>query len=69
MAVNWDIIKGKWNQIKGDARIQWGKLTDDDMERIGGNKDKLVGTLQERYGWDKEEAERRADDFFAKHSS
>jgi uncharacterized protein YjbJ (UPF0337 family) len=69
MAVNWDIIKGKWNQVKGDARIQWGKLTDDDMERIGGNKDKLVGTLQERYGWDKEEAERRADDFFAKHSS
>jgi uncharacterized protein YjbJ (UPF0337 family) len=69
MAVNWDIIKGKWNQLKGDARIQWGKLTDDDMERIGGNKDKLVGTLQERYGWDKEEAERRADDFFAKHSS
>jgi uncharacterized protein YjbJ (UPF0337 family) len=69
MAVNWDVIKGKWNQIKGDARIQWGKLTDDDMERIGGNKDKLVGTLQERYGWDKEEAERRADDFFAKHSS
>jgi uncharacterized protein YjbJ (UPF0337 family) len=69
MAVNWDIIKGKWNQVKGDARIQWGKLTDDDMEQIGGNKDKLVGTLQERYGWDKEEAERRADDFFAKHSS
>lgn len=69
MAVNWDIIRGKWNQIKGDMRIQWSKLTDDDMERIGGNKDKLVGTLQERYGWDKEHAEREADSFMSKHSS
>lgn len=69
MAVNWDVIRGKWNQLKGDMRVQWGKLTDDDMERIGGNKDKLVGTLQERYGWDKEHAEREADTFMSKHSS
>jgi uncharacterized protein YjbJ (UPF0337 family) len=68
MAVNWDVIRGKWNQLKGDARVQWGKLTDDDMERIGGNKDKLIGTLQERYGWDKEHAEREADTFMSQHS-
>jgi uncharacterized protein YjbJ (UPF0337 family) len=68
MAVNWDVVRGKWNQLKGNARVQWGKLTDDDLEQIGGNKDKMVGTLQERYGWDKERAEREADSFFSKHS-
>lgn len=64
MAVNWDIIKGKWNQLKGDARIQWGKITDDEWDQIAGNRDKLVGTLQEKYGWAREEAEQRAERYF-----
>ncbi len=64
MAINWDVIEGKWNQLKGDARIQWGKLTDDDWDQIAGNKDKLVGKLQERYGWKREEAEKHANSFF-----
>jgi uncharacterized protein YjbJ (UPF0337 family) len=63
MAVNREIIKGKWNQIKGEARKQWGVLTDDDWDQIAGERDKLVGKLQERYGWAREEAERRADEF------
>lgn len=67
MAINWDVIKGKWNQIKGDARTQWGKLTDDDWEQIAGQKDKLVGRLQERYGWERERAEREANEFLDKH--
>jgi uncharacterized protein YjbJ (UPF0337 family) len=64
MTVNWDIIKGKWNQLKGEARMQWGKLTDSDWEQIAGQKDKLIGTLQERYGWSREEAEREVDEHF-----
>lgn len=64
MPVNWDVIKGNWNQLKGEARTQWGKLTDDDWDQIAGQKDKLVGKLQERYGWTREEAERRADEHF-----
>jgi uncharacterized protein YjbJ (UPF0337 family) len=63
MAVNKDIIKGKWNQIKGEARKQWGMLTDDDWDQIAGERDKLIGKLQERYGWTREEAERRSDEF------
>lgn len=59
--MNWDIIKGKWGQLKGAARTEWGKLTDDEWDQLGGNKDMLVGKLQERYGWAKEEAEKRAD--------
>jgi len=64
-AMNWDIIKGKWGEIKGEARKQWGKLTDDDWQEIGGEKDKLLGKLQQRYGWARDEAERRADDYFS----
>ncbi|MBI2816492.1 MAG: CsbD family protein [Acidobacteria bacterium] len=59
--MNWDEIQGKWNQMKGTVREKWGKLTDDDLERIAGNKDKLVGVLQERYGWEKERAQREYD--------
>lgn len=69
MAINWDIIKGQWNQLKGEARKQWGKLTDDDWDMIAGEKDKLIGRLQERYGWEREEAEREAQRFFDRHST
>jgi uncharacterized protein YjbJ (UPF0337 family) len=65
--MNWDVIKGKWNQLRGEARKQWGKLTDDDWEQIGGEKDKLFGRLQERYGWTKEQAEREAEQYFDRH--
>lgn len=62
--MNWDIIKGKWKELKGEARQQWGKLTDDDWQEVAGEKDKLLGKLQQRYGWSKDEAERRADEYF-----
>nr|PZN22281.1 MAG: CsbD family protein [Chloroflexota bacterium] len=67
MAGEWDILKGMWNQIKGDARNEWGKLTDDDWERIAGNRDKLVGRLQEHYGWNRMEAERKVDEWAGRH--
>jgi uncharacterized protein YjbJ (UPF0337 family) len=66
--MNWDVIKGRWNQLKGEARKQWGKLTDNDWEKIAGEKDKLLGKLQERYGWSRQEAERSADEYFSSRS-
>ncbi|MBK9941303.1 MAG: CsbD family protein [Kouleothrix sp.] len=65
--MNWDIIAGKWAQLKGEARTQWGKLTDDDWEQIAGKRDKLAGRLQERYGWTRENAEREVDAFFERY--
>jgi uncharacterized protein YjbJ (UPF0337 family) len=56
--MNEDILKGKWNQMKGSVKQWWGKLTDDDIQRIDGSYDKLVGKVQERYGYTKEEAEK-----------
>ena len=54
--MNDDILEGKWKQVKGNVRNWWGKLTDDDVDRIAGKSEKMVGLLQERYGWTKERA-------------
>lgn len=62
-----DIVKGMWKQLKGAARTQWGKLTDDDWEQIAGSKDRLIGRLQEHYGWDRQQAERDADEFMSRY--
>jgi len=61
--MNWDQVQGKWKQMKGSVKQQWGKLTDDDLEIIDGQKNKLVGRLQERYGITKEEASRQVQDW------
>lgn len=52
-----DMLKGAWKQLKGNVKKQWGKLTDDDMMQIDGNKDLLIGKLQERYGYSRTQAE------------
>ncbi len=66
MAVNWDIVKGKWNELKGEARKQWGDLADDDWEQIAGDRDKLIGMLQGYYGWEQKEAEQHVDEYFSR---
>ncbi|WP_324753581.1 CsbD family protein [Roseovarius sp. Pro17] len=65
--MNWDTIKGNWKQLTGEAKSNWGKLTDDDVTQAAGERDKLVGKVQERYGIAKDEAERQVDEFAAKH--
>jgi uncharacterized protein YjbJ (UPF0337 family) len=63
--MNQDVLKGKWNQLKGNVRRQWGKLTDDDVDQIQGDSEVLLGRLQERYGRTKEEAQREIDNWLA----
>jgi uncharacterized protein YjbJ (UPF0337 family) len=57
-AMNWDQIEGMWTQAKGKVKEQWGRLTDDELDIIAGKRDQLLGTLQRKYGWTKEQAER-----------
>lgn len=64
----WDQIAGNWKQFRGEVRKQWGKLTDDDMEQIRGERDKLVGKIQERYGIAQEEASRQLDEWERTHN-
>jgi len=61
--MNWDTIEGNWRQLKGKAREQWGKLTDDDLDRLGGKREQLVGRIQELYGISPDEAQRQVDDW------
>ncbi|MCA9208607.1 MAG: CsbD family protein [Planctomycetales bacterium] len=61
--MNWDQIEGKWKNFKGRARQQWGKLTDDDLDQAKGKREELAGRVQERYGYEKERAEREVDEF------
>ncbi len=59
----WDIVKGNWKQAQGQIKKNWGKLTDNDLMQIQGDRDKMVGKLQERYGWSRNDAETRLDDW------
>lgn len=61
--MNWDKIEGNWTQFKGKAKQQWGKLTDDDLNVIGGKRDQLLGRIQEAYGISKDEAEKQVQEF------
>jgi len=61
--MNGDTLKGQWHQLKGEIKNQWGKLTDSDIDQIEGNGEKLVGKLQERYGFAKDRAEEEFRNF------
>lgn len=60
--MNEDIVKGNWKQISGKIKEKWGKLTDDDLKTAEGNKDYLLGKLQEHYGLAKDKAEQNLKD-------
>lgn len=61
--MNEDILEGKWKQLRGAVRETWGELTDDELDQIAGKRDRLVGILQEKYGYTRDEVERRIDEF------
>jgi uncharacterized protein YjbJ (UPF0337 family) len=63
--MNWTQVEGKWDQLKGKIRTQWGKLTDDDIEGLAGKRDQLSGALVERYGIMKEQAEGQIDEWLS----
>jgi uncharacterized protein YjbJ (UPF0337 family) len=59
--MNWDQIQVNWMQFKDKIANNWAKLTDEDLTRISGRRNELVGRLQERYGFAKTEAEREIE--------
>ena len=63
---NRDVLTGKWKQVRGKAKQTWGKLTDNDLERISGRFDELAGLVQEKYGYTREQAEREVQHFIEK---
>ena len=65
--MNKDIAEGNFKQLKGKIKQQWGMLTEDEIEQVGGKVEILAGKLQERYGWERTEAERQVRDFSLRH--
>ena len=63
--MNQDQMEGKWKQLKGSFKEKWGKFTDDDITRLNGNRDQIVGALQEKYGQTKELAQQEYDSWYA----
>jgi len=61
--MNSDTLQGKWKQAKGAIKERWGKLTDDDLDVINGQRDQLVGRVQERYGFEKDQAQKQVDEW------
>jgi uncharacterized protein YjbJ (UPF0337 family) len=61
--MNWEEVRGNWVELKGKLRSQWGKLTDQDIEQVAGAKDRLIGVLKQRYGYEKEQASRQIDEW------
>jgi uncharacterized protein YjbJ (UPF0337 family) len=55
--MNKDVFEGKWKQVRGEVRGWWGKLTDDDLDKVAGQFDVFAGLLQERYGYSRQHAE------------
>ena len=62
----WDRIAGSWKLVKGEAHKQWGRLTDNDLEEVRGEREILAGKIQQRYGIAKEEANRQIDQWAEK---
>lgn len=61
-----DILEGKWHELKGQVKQQWGKLTDDDLTQLNGKTEELAGVLQQRYGYAKAQAEMEINSWLQK---
>ena len=66
--MNTDVLAGKWNQVRGDLQRWWGKLSEDDIEQLKGNVDRLAGLVQEKYGYTRERAEQEVDRFLDQYN-
>jgi uncharacterized protein YjbJ (UPF0337 family) len=67
--MNKDILAGKWKELKGKVKEQWGELTDDEIDQMEGKADQLAGKLQAKYGYSKEDADNEVTEFLRKHDS
>lgn len=64
--MNWNRIEGNWKQVTGRAKVQWGKLTSDDLDIVAGRREQLAGKIQERYGIAKDEADKQVSEWVKK---
>ncbi len=63
--MNWTTLQGNWNETKGKVKSKWGRLTDDDLTQVQGQKDRLVGVIQQKYGIARDKAEEQLEEFLS----
>jgi len=63
--MNWTTMQGNWTEAKGKVKTKWGRLTDDDLMQVSGNKDRLVGVIQQKYGIARDKAEEQLEEFLS----
>jgi uncharacterized protein YjbJ (UPF0337 family) len=66
LTMDWNRVEGNWKQLKGKAKQQWGKLTDDDLTAAAGRREELAGKIQQRYGLAKDAAQKQVDEWVKK---
>jgi uncharacterized protein YjbJ (UPF0337 family) len=64
-AMDWNRVEGNWKEVKGKVKEKWGKLTDDDLTAINGQREQLEGRLQQRYGYAKDQTKKEVDSWFS----
>ena len=62
--MNNDILEGKWKQLKGSVQAKWGEITDGEFDQVKGNRERLIGLVQEKYGKKKDDVRKEVDDYF-----
>ncbi len=65
--MNSDMAAARWSQLRGDAQQKWGRLTNSDLDEIQGQANKLVGLIQDRYGYGRAKAQREVDRFLSQY--
>lgn len=61
--MNRDTLEENWQQVRGEAKTKWSRLTEDDLQQVDGEYDRFVGRLQERYGMEEEKARRQVEEW------
>jgi uncharacterized protein YjbJ (UPF0337 family) len=61
--MDWNRVEGNWKQLKGKAKQEWGRLTEDDLTQAAGRREELAGKVQERYGLAKDAAQKQVDEW------
>lgn len=64
--MNKDMLQGMWKQVRGDIKTKWGKLTDDELDQVAGQREKLLGLIQQKYGEQREAAEAALNELLTK---
>lgn len=65
--MNWNHVEGNWTVIRGSVKAHWDKLSDDHLDSIAGQRDQLLGQIEENYGVGRDEAERQVKDWEERH--